>query len=288
MTLSAVTTQVWEALGEPSDLNPSSVGVARLREAINDAQDAIAMWTDNRGRKVPFRELEDVLRFTSVVETGTLETQSSLSSITLPNAVPGALGRYTGWMIRINGETRRVVSSTIVVGANVLGLGAPLTVSASDADYELAKVAYELSGTDAIDTDMRIMEIQRVFDPEAGAMLDEVGTRDFLYASGMGVPGSWAHWRQGILFDVAPETARTYELHVTRLPTTVAQQTDVLEMPDTFCQAIVLRATWWGFRRMQDFNAAYATKREFEEMMMRMASSRSLNEEPDYFTVRSR
>jgi hypothetical protein len=90
------------------------------------------------------------------------------------------------------------------------------------------------------------------------------------------------------MFDIAPESARKYLLHVVKLPMRVDSQTDEIELPEAFCQAVQLRMVWWGYRRMQDFQAAYATKKDFEDLMTQLATASWLNGEPDYFTVRSR
>lgn len=291
MTLDTAINQAWEALGEPSDLNPSKVGIDRLRDAANDAQDVLAMWVDNRGRRVRFRELEAMVPFTTVVYSDTLtDVPATAKAIKMPVSVLPSLGRFDRWILKIGDEARKVVTSVVSGGQNVLNIGEAFsTTPAGTETFTLSKVEYQFTGVDAIDTNgVRVVEVQRVFDPEQDSMLEEVGTREFLYAPGMGTPSTWRHANRGVQFDVAPDVERSYEMHVTRMPTLVDQLTDEFELPEAFCQAIVLRMVWWGFRRMQDFQAAYATKQEFSELMMRLASAYTLNEEPDYFTVRSR
>lgn len=291
MNLSTAMTQVWEALGEPSDLNPAKSGVTKLRDAINDAQDVVAMWIADNGRKVMFRELEDRLQVTTVVEAGTLEAgqPSPYKVVTMPAALAANLGRFVDWVLTVGNESRKVVVSAVTGGRNVLTLSSGFTVDPSSTAYVLSKPWYQFSGTDAVALGgMRIAEIQRIVDLETGTELEEAAGRDYLIDPVAGDPGSWRHDGKGFRFDSAPQAARKYDVCVTRYPALLEDQTDEIGLPDAFAQAVVLRAVWWGFRRLQDFQAAYATKLEFKEMMTRLATSATLNGEPDYFTLRSR
>lgn len=289
MTLGTVIQRAWEELGEPSDLDPKTVGVQKFRDAANEAQDVIAMWIDDRGRKVFFREFEDSVDFETVVLTGTLEAQGSQSTIVMPVSVEATLGRYAGWVLAAGGEARRVALSTVVGGRATLTVNGPFTVDLTDAAFTLSKVEYRFEGDgDVIETEKRVVEIRKVYDLVDGVMLDEVAASEQLMDVDVGVPGSWKHRGSGVAFDVAPTETRRYRLFVVRLPTKLVDQSSLIEVPEAFAQALVMRVVWWGYRRMQDFQAAYATKREFQELMTRLATASWLNGEPDYFTVRSR
>jgi len=290
MTAGAVIQKTWEELGEPSDLNPATIGVPKFINALNDAQDIVAQWIDNRGRKVFFRELYDSVQFKTIALTGVMGEEAVGSSIVVPVAeVPLAPGRFVDWIVRINGESRLVLASLASGGQNLLMLSSSFSQPVLGQDFVLAKRVYRLAGDDAVETDeIRVAEIERLFDLSDGTQLTEVASRDFLTSPTIGVPGQWRHVGTGVMLDVAPETERSYLMHVVKLPRRVMGQTDEIELPEAFCQAVQMRMVWWGYRRMQDFQAAYASKREFEEMMTRLASASWLNNEPDYFTVRSR
>jgi len=290
MTAGAIIQKTWEELGEPSDLNPATIGVPKFINALNDAQDVVAQWIDNRGRKVFFRELYDSVQFKTVVLTGVMDQEAVGASIIVPVAVvPLAPGRYVDWIVRINGESRLVLASLASGGQNLLMLSSGFGSDVLGQDFVLAKRVYRLAGDDAVETgDVRVAEIERLFDMADGTQLTEVASRDFLTTPIVGVPGQWRHVGTGVMFDVAPETERTYLMHVVKLPNRVNGQTDQIELPEAFCQAVQMRMVWWGYRRMQDFQAAYASKKEFEEMMTRLATASWLNTEPDYFSVRSR
>lgn len=290
MTAGAIIQKTWEELGEPSDLNPATVGVPKFLTALNDAQDVVAQWIDNRGRKVFFRELYDAVPFTSVVETGTMTDEASTTTVLLPVSVALAPGRFVNWVLKINGESRTVLLSLASGGQNQLIVSSAFGSAVLDQDFILAKRVYRFGGDDdVIDAgDVRVSEVERVFDQATGVQLTEVASRDYLAVPLVGVPGQWRHAGLGVMFDIAPESAREYLLHVVKLPNKVNSQTDEIELPEAFCQAVQMRMVWWGYRRMQDFQAAYASKKEFEEMMTRLATASWLNSEPDYFTVRSR
>lgn len=289
MTLGAIIKRVWEELGEPSDLNPATVGIPKLREAVNDSQDVIAQWIDDRGRKVFFREMDAQFGFNTVVETGTLNAQTSMKTITLPVTSLPSLGRYNRWVMRIGSDSRTVIWSAVSGASNLVTVSKAFPQDVSGMDYLLSKVDYQFEGLDAIDTEgMRTMEVLRVFDSEDENQLDKVAGRDYLFGASVGKPGGWRNRNTGILFDIAPEISRHYFVHVKKLPSTLNDQTDETDLPDAFVQALILRTVWWGYRRMQDFQAAYTTKKEFTELMTRLATASWMSEDPDYFTVRSR
>lgn len=287
MTLGGVIKSVYEELGEPSDLNPATVGIPKLRNAVNDAQDVIAQWIDDRGRKVYFREMDAQIGFETVVKTGTLGTQASQKIIVLPSAASPA--RYVDWVLTVGGESRKVLFSGVSGLFDELTVNKAFTGVLDGASYILSKVEYHFTGIDAIDTDgLRVAEILRIFDSDSETELEETATRDYLFGAGSGVPRQWRHKGSGLLFDVAPNEVRHYVLHVKRLPTKLEDQTDLIDLPEAFIQPLVLRTVWWGYRRMQDFQAAYATKKEFQELMTRLATASWLSEGADYFTVRNR
>ena len=290
MTAGILIQRVWEELGEPSDLSPATVGVPKMLDAVNDAQDVVAQWIDNRGRKCFFRELEDSFRFSTLVENGTFTDEALGVTVTLPATVAESLGRYQGWVLVVGSDVRDVVSSAVTGGRNVLTLASALTAGILTGEtFTLAKREYHLTGVDALDVDeMRIVEMVRVFDVETGIQLDEAASADQMMTPTSGTPGLWRHRGSGLVFDAAPPVSRTYIVHVVRLPTRVLEQTDVLDLPDAFCQAVMMHVVKWGYRRMQDFQAAYATKKDFEDLMTRLATASWMSNEPDYFTVRSR
>ena len=205
MTLNAASVQIWEALGEPSDLNPSTVGVTKLRDAVNEAQDAVAMWIDDRGRKPYFRESQAQVLFSTTVESGTLGVQTG-QTITLPLTVNPELGKYVGWVLKIGNEVRGVVASLVSGGQNVLSVNEAFSSDVSGLDYLISKRHYtlaEMGGT------VRIVEALQVFDVESSTELSEVSYRDALMVPSVGIPSSWRHGSGGVVFDSAPETSGT-------------------------------------------------------------------------------
>lgn len=289
MTAGALIQKAWEELGEPSDLSPATVGVPKLLEAVNDAQDVVAQWIDNRGRKCYFREMEGSFQFPSVVLTGTFDIEASGTSVTLPGTVVASLGRFVRWVLTVGSESRDVLASVVTGGRNVLTVSEAFSVPLLAATFSLGKREYHFTGLDALDTDgVRVVEVNRIFDIATGSQLTIAPSAEHLTTIASGTPSVWRHRNSGIVFDVAPTAERYYLAHVMRLPNKVNEQTDELDLPDAFMQAILLRIVWWGYRRMQDFQAAYSTKKDFEELMTRLATASWLSNEPDYFTVRDR
>ena len=289
MTAGSLIQKAWEELGEPSDINPATVGVPKLLSALNDAQDVVAQWIDDRGRKVYFRELEDEVQFTTVVLTGTLDTEAVGRAITMPNSIPLVVGHFQNWILKVGSESRTVLASLVLDGRVTLTVSQAFSSDVLGLDYVLAKRDYQLVGVDAIDTgDVRVSEIVRVFDMEDGALLDKAASREFMTNASTGVPGAWRNSNRGLLFDAAPETERTYVMQVVKLPLKIEAQTDEIQLPDAFTQAVLSRLVWWGWKRAQDFQAAFSAKKDFNELMTRLATAIWLSNEPDYFTVRNR
>lgn len=287
MTLDYAMRRLWEDLGDASDLDPSKSGAKLLCGFLNDAQDVVSMWVDDRGRKVRFRQLEDAIRFSTNVLTGTLGTQTSTFDIALPSAIDGSDNCFKNWTVQIGTEVRKVFSSRYVDGVSYVRLTAPLSAVPSDLAITLMQTDYAFgTGTYDIDTEkMRIAEVLRVFDCEANSQIDIAAFHEFFLVPAAGETTRWRYSKGGISLDSIPTTSRVYELHFIRLPLRVEAASDVFELPATFDSAILTYAKAAGFRRMQDFNAAYATKRDFADLMNHLATCSWLNEEPDSITV---
>jgi len=280
MTLGNAIREVWEMLGEPSDLNPTVNGsvslttaaAVRIAAALNDAQDAIATWILPSGRRLKFRCLEKSISFEPKIVTGTLGVMSSDWKILElpPSLATSTSGRFEGWFASVNGVHRRILRHTVVGGLAQIILDKAFTEDPTGLELTLRQRVLRFgSGVDDVQNASRPCEVLYVIDSETGQPVDREYAKNFLPAltAAVGVPGSFSKYGNGIVLDCAPETSRSYELYYVGYPVQASSLDEEFMLPEAFHQAIVLRATWWGFRRYSESTTAYATKRDFMELM---------------------
>src|SRR5512144_1996796 len=99
--------QVWEALGRPTNLNPTTAaGAATLNSWLNEGQRQVASWKDPvTGRRIRFNCLYSTLNFNSVVIEDVLE---GVNNTTFPYSIGmtatrggDSSDRYNNWVVEM-------------------------------------------------------------------------------------------------------------------------------------------------------------------------------------------
>ncbi len=86
----------------------------------------------------------------------------------------------------------------------------------------------------------------------------------------------------GILFDLPPQNASTYELHYYGVPEPLTTVTQVPLVPDVFSELIIKWAIKTGMIRDREFDAAYALRKEWEADMQGAIQEGGLRFEYDF------
>ncbi len=293
MTAEELITEVYEQLGEPSDLNiyaadgttytHTNAGAVKILRALNLGQKAIAGWKDPvTGRHARFKCLQGSLFFRTKVYS---DTVSSSSNSTFPYSVVltgTGLGttddQYNGWVIEINGEQRLVVDYTGSSYTFYLNDSFGTAPSAADT-VKLYKRFYRLLPSShafvaehislPATTSGAFVEILKIQSVEDGTEVEPASRiEDWdAFPTGKGEPGEY--YRQGdtIYFDVNQEDDQWFRMEYYRMPTPMSASTDAPELPENFHYAIALWANMWGQRRMQESSMVYAVRKELEDYM---------------------
>ena len=78
-----------------------------------------------------------------------------------------------------------------------------------------------------------------------------------------------------------PTSGKTFAVRYHRGPKvlTVNDAAVEPELPEQFHWAIMLHVVWWGLRRAQESNDAYATKKDLEDFMARTRTEYDLQDD---------
>lgn len=293
MTVEDMSVEIWELLGEPSDLVPGTLdtngnltydstttGGAKLLDWINRGVSRILSWKTKQGRISRFRDIDERVFFQGFEVTGTASAGSA-STLTLEAGSSSVNDYYNGMVVSLTDGTGEG-QSRLVTDYN----GSTLQVTvASDwettpdatSEYAINKAFYRFrESTDAdvadnilVDAKDKILTVTMVKDLKDETELQYRVKGDTFVGSAdeTGTPNQWWIEGNGIRFDVAPEDDRWYEAHVRVLPEDVTTGTDVVQIPETFHEAVVMWCMWWGLLRNGAFTEAYAMKRNLDDHM---------------------
>lgn len=298
MTVEDMLIEVHSQLGMPTDLDIyqsdgetvdiSSPGAVRILKWLNRGYKRILMWRFPNGRIVRFRTVEKKKYFSSAFIEGSVAASSS-NTVTLDASMAGVADRYVGWVVEVNGEKRKIMTNT-AGRVCTLNKAWSTTPSAGD-DYDLYKnfsmfvdsAAANASEHIALDPSDQILSVLRVTDMNTGSMLGRADrTVNFESSSiGSGIPSLFQDREDGVFFDVAINEARYFELRYNGFPAALSALTDEPAIPSQFHEGILLWAVWWGLRRYQEFNGAYSTKRDLEDLMSTALQQFDLSNERD-------
>jgi len=284
--------ELWEMLGEPSDVDPTTFGgpgELKLRRWLNEGQRRIANWKFPDGHLIRFPCLYESMFWQAIVKVGTL--QGGTTTTVVFSGIDSQIGteddRYNGWRVEITGGTGAGQSAVIMDyagGGKVGTLNKTWGVSPDGTSiYSMTKKFALLLPTvnpwatehimlSPVDS---VVDIMKIEDVEDLTTLDE-GDRTESYIGtfeDIGNPLSWIFYGNRVLFDVAPSESRWFRIEYYRQPTELVLATDVPEIPEGWHQGIVMWARWWGFARAQETAMSYSSKRDFTEYLQTMKQS---------------
>lgn len=304
MTVQEILTDVYEQIGEPSDLLPyvtpgspstfdiSLAGAQRLLAWLNRSQRVVSNWKFRDGRLLRIRNLFSNHFFKTYVYSGTASDGAD-ASITLPAGSSAIDDAYNGWIVEITGgtgesqsrmvtdydgttliatvhadwDTNPDATSTFSLYKNFMKY---LPSSNSEATKHIA-----LSPVSEICTVLKVRDLEEEYElvPKE---------RTYFFTSGLTIPGTpTAYWEYGnsLYFDVPVDEVRGYELLYARYPSSLTLATDEPEIPAPLHEAILMWCVWQGHKRNQDTTMAYAVKRDLIDFMETMREQREFSAE---------
>ena len=299
MNVQEIMTKVYQLAGEPSDLCPytnpgdpatfdfATAGAVALLSWVNQAVMRIANWEYPDGTILRHRALRKTLNFIVPTPLTGLVLAAGLDTLDIAG-FPGLnrVGQFDNWIVEITGGTgvgqkRFIVNSTGAGAANVqlVLLEEWATVPDTTSTYALYRrhskfVAAPVAGSVddqyiSLDYPRYVADVLAVQDLLTKSVLEQLAQTETLTSTigQTGVPSMFTVRGDELLFDVAPTSKRVYQLLYYAHPAAIAAVTDRLELSAPFHEAVVQWAVHSIQMREQDFNGAYATKRDLQELM---------------------
>ena len=311
MTVQELMTRVFQLAGEPSDLCPYTVpgdpttfdvtlgvpGSLPLLGWINQALLRICNWEYPDGTILRFRHLRKSLFFKSRAALVGTASAGGVDTMTIAGfGALNAVNQFSGWVLTITGGTgigqvRVVVGDT---GGNPDVLQVHLdwvTVPDNTSTFSLCKRFFDLvsvpvagSVTDygiPINGITQIVDVLKIRDVTT---LQDMGRamRTDLFTATMinkGLPTSFLMEGSRLVFDVPFEGKRAFEIIYYSQPAPLTAITSEVGLGSPFHEAIMLWAVHSLQMRNQDFNGAYATKRDMQELMQTLRNGDEMNME---------
>lgn len=305
MTLQELCIRVFQDSGEPTNLLPYTVfgdettfnialpGTISLIRYINTATLRIANWKFHDGRTIKSRSLRGRKLFAveEVVEyTGELTGTAGLAQCVLANdgLLPAGFfhtGSLDGWILETtsgagSGQIKYIVSATYDPALDILTL---VLDSLLDSAVDLTtsckfyrsffKITTAVTETNlsviGLDSVQGFVDVLRVRDVTNNTDMARTYRDDTMTSSmkTIGAPTSFMTFGNELWFDAAPADYTVYEMLYMKNPAIMTLALDVPGLPEIYHEAIILWATHNIMRLNQDFNGAYATKRELEDLL---------------------
>lgn len=303
MTIEDLLVEVFEALGEPGDLeiydtgtttvNIALAGSVRILKWINRAYKRIVNWKFPNGTQARFPLENSELYFKTVVKSGTAASATS-TTVTLDTGVEAEADRYNGWLIHITGGTgagqkRLIVDFSAARVADVSHAWA--TNPDATSLYSLYKRRYfyrESTATD-VSENIPLSPITQVATalklscPEDAEDIERGGRTETFMTDVLenGDPDGWIELGDSILFDINIDSERWYRLEYSKIPGDLTALTERPRVPESFHEPLALYAQWIGLRRSQEWGGAYSTKRDIEDLMSTLKTSLEMAFERD-------
>lgn len=304
MTTEQMVREVFEALGEPSDLQYRDLndqidvtlpGWQRIVQALNTACLEIATWKWPRGRQLRFRFLEAQAPLSIAPLSGTVLTHTASSHFLTCTLTERPMDYYRNYALRFDTDVYRVLNSRWTgTATELILLSAPQTSLASRGltasrrefqfvDQTTAAWGETVDGIAYTPAEGVPLEILNVYDLTGDRELEyENRFESFAPAAPtFGEATRYYKMARGFRLDVWPETARTFMVRYMRGPRILPADslTAEPELPENFHRAVVLHALWWGYRRAQENNSAYATKKDLDELLQQLRTEYDLQSE---------
>jgi len=289
MTILNIVKEIFESLGEPSDLdfwnstrtaaNTSSVAWKRLVDVVNEGCLALSSWKWPNGRQIRMRHVEDVvyLKMNPVEGVCSGVLPSSLEMAGLADGTNLQAGKLlvgeesgaTGIVLWSSGTTLML---TGVEGSFVEGEKGKLYQR--EWKFETVTAGYDpetVTGIPVLAGKGAPIDVIGVYDVESGTALGETERQERYVSVGRNVvaPSSIQRIPRGFVLDTWPSEGMVVAVRFTRGPG-VLGYTDTEaepELPPQFHWGLVLWGKWWGLQRSLETNDAYAVRKDLESFM---------------------
>lgn len=297
MTLEDIRKRIWDGLGKPTDLDPSSDvqynSGPLLTWVVNEGQRQIAFWKDPiRQYRVRIRSLYASLNYQITTRTDTVAAIDNTNSpywIEL-NAVEQNDDRYNDWIIIINGDTKIIVDYDGTTRRCYVedSFGTAPTIGDSvelykSFDYILPSTHNWVSEHIALpDTTDRYLSTGNFFEPlslvDITNEIELVRARDNDRFPGnlrtTGDPTAWTVYGNKIVYNYAIDEQIWLKLEYYRSPLDMVNATDEPEIPEVYHYAITLWGIYHGLIRTGE---ASATQLAWNNLVNYMRSTYSQN-----------
>ncbi len=300
MTVEQIITEIYETLGEPTNLDIydsggsfdiSTAGSVRLLRYVNQGIKRIVSYKYKSGRPIYFKDLESSLFFTTTVKTGTASGGAN-KSITLDTGVEDNADQYNDWVVEITGGTGDGQKRLIIDfdASRVATVHKAWTTNPdATSTYKVYKRFHKyLSAGDvgygehiSVDDVNSFGTVWKVIDLEDEFELGRK-ERTLLYDSNQttaGTPHVWYEYGNALWFDVNVDEERSYKIYYQKTPDNVTAGTDEPAIPAEFHDAIVLWAVQLGLLNGQETGDAYAYRRNFQDFLEQTV----MEQEREYF-----
>lgn len=307
MTVQDILTEVYENIGEPSDLLPFTTagdpttfditlsGAQRLLGWLNRAQQVISNWKFRDGRLLRFRNLFSSLYFQSYVYTGTL-TAGTSSTVTFPSGASLYDDVYNGWIVEITagtgvGQVRLIIdydgdSLTATVHEDWTTIPDSTSVVSVYKGFEKFLLSTDVEATFNIPVSAtsEMCSILKVHDLKNKVDLVPRERVNFFTTSVTEKDTPTTYWEYGntLYFNSPIDEVRSYEIKYVKYPTNLTLASDIPEIPIPFHEALSMWCTWNGHKRNRDAQLAYSVKRDLIDFMETMRESREFQMEFEY------
>ena len=278
MTFLELATEVYEALGKDTMMNPAvTASRTRMLRWANRAQRRIAFYRLKTGHLVryPTLKVETMWKAVAYTATATYTVASATSTTVTCNGLPGTTAnRYRGWTIEINSERRTVVlqsASTLTVN-----LAWNSTPSAADT-YKLYKRWYELVPSthayvsenillDPTDTIYEVLTLEDLQEETWLSMEDRVDT-DIFTLHEVGDPTMFRLQGNRIYLDYNVNDDRYFRMEYYKYPAEMSLDGSEPDLPENFHEAVLMEMERIAHRFKNENNSAYSLKRDVSDFM---------------------
>jgi len=322
MTVREMMTKVFQLSGEPSDLCPYVTpgdpatfdltlgvpGATPLLEWINQAIVRIANWEYPDGTILRFKHLRKNLYWKAFALKAGDVLSGTVDSINVDGFNPlNRNGQFTGWVVEVVDSVGLQLQKRLVIRCTGdLADNSVLTVHQdwdvvpdSTWTYRLYKRFFEfvpVPVAGSVDDFMAIgnlvddvADVLRIRDLISGTDLAQPKHTELFTSTLLtkAIPSLYMVEGNRVTFDSPWDLGRSYEMLYYAHPQSLATVNDVLGLPRPFHEAVVQWAVHSIQMREQDFNGAYATKRDLQELMqtLRNQGEMMLDEEQSGMTV---
>jgi hypothetical protein len=315
MTTQEMLQEVFEALGEPTDLeinatpgDPATFNIAlsgtqRLLRVLNQACVRIANWRYDDGR---------LLRFRSLYKTAYWQNPGPIDVTALTGSASGATfngigndidGEFNGWWLEVTSGTGQSQKRLIVDSAVALGTVSITVDHAWDTQVDATSVMrLRKTFADLVDPalvgaiygyhvklhpDVMVGDILRIRDLTDAVDLGRAYTGE-TYSSNMmntGNPTEFSMFGNRIMFDAAIDAARSYEILYYKNPAALTSAMQIAEIPVAFHEAVCLYCLHRMQLRGQDYDGQYVVKQNLKDLMNDLRMTGAMTYEMDELSL---